>query len=312
MKDARRPTSGREAVWSRLSAPWDLLIIGGGITGAGILREATRSGLSALLVEQRDFGSGTSSRSSKLVHGGLRYLKQGNLRLTSESVHERERLVREGPGLVERLGFVLASYPGDRPGRLVYGTGLLVYDFLAGRWNHRHLSAEELRTLAPRISTEGLRGGFWFGDAETDDARLVFRVIREAVRGGAAALNYAAVEDLLVHRGEVVGATVRDGLSDRAFEVRARAVVNATGAWADASGRRPVRPHGSGLCAGAISSFRPGVFPPRRRPAFFTRAITALSSSSRGKGSRSSERRTWITEGPPTRSRRSVRRRRRI
>lgn len=233
MKDGLRPTPSREAVWSRLSGPWDLLIIGGGITGAGILREATRSGLAALLLEQRDFGSGTSSRSSKLVHGGLRYLKQGNLRLTSESVHERERLVREGPGLVERLGFVLASFPGDHPGRILYGTGLLVYDFLAGRWNHRHLSAEELRTLAPRISPEGLRGGFWFGDAETDDARLVFRVIREAVGGGAAALNYAAVQELLVLRGEVVGATVRDGLSDRVVEVRARAVVNATGAWAD-------------------------------------------------------------------------------
>jgi len=195
VNDGSRPASLREAIWSRISGPWDLLIIGGGITGAGILREATRFGLTALLVEQHDFGSGTSSRSSKLVHGGLRYLKQGNLRLTRESVHERERLVREGPGLVERLGFVLASYPGDHPGRMLYGSGLLVYDVLAGRWDHRHVSAGELRWLAPRISAEGLRGGFRFGDAETDDARLVFRVIREAVRGGAAALNYAAVEE---------------------------------------------------------------------------------------------------------------------
>lgn len=233
MNDASRPIPWREAAWSRLSKPWDLLVIGGGITGAGILREATRLGLSALLVEQRDFASGTSSRSSKLVHGGLRYLKQGNLRLTSESVHERERLVREGPGLVERLGFLLASYAGDRPGRLVYGTGLLVYDVLAGRWDHRHVSAGELRWLAPRISAEGLRGGFRFGDAETDDARLVFRVIREAVRGGAAAVNYAAVEELLLQRGEVVGVALKDGLGGRAVDVRARAVVNATGAWSD-------------------------------------------------------------------------------
>ena len=252
----------REAVWSRLSEPWDLLVIGGGITGAGILREATRFGLAALLVEQRDFGSGTSSRSSKLVHGGLRYLGQGNLRLTSESVHERERLVREGPGLVERLGFVLASYPGDHPGRMLYGSGLLVYDVLAGRWNHRHLSAEELRVLAPRMSPEGLRGGFWFGDAETDDARLVFRVIREAVAGGAAALNHAAVEELVVHRGEVVGVTVKDGLKDRAGEVRARAVINATGAWADRLRAK----------AGATARLRPLrgshlVFPAWRLPA---------------------------------------------
>jgi len=233
VNDISRPALWREAVWSRLSGPWDLLVVGGGITGAGILREATRFGLSALLVEQRDFGWGTSSRSSKLVHGGLRYLKQGKLRLTSESVHERERLVREGPGLVERLGFLLASYPGDRPGRLLYGTGLLVYDFLAGRWNHRHVSAAELRTLAPRISPKGLQGGFWFGDAETDDARLVFRVIREAVRGGAAALNYASVEELLIHGGEVTGVALKDGLTGRSCEVRARAVINATGAWAD-------------------------------------------------------------------------------
>jgi glycerol-3-phosphate dehydrogenase len=123
-----RSTSAGEARPAATPAGRILLVIGGGITGAGILREATRFGLSALLVEQGDFGSGTSSRSSKLVHGGLRYLKQGKLRLTSASVHERERLVREGPGLVNRLGFLLATYPGDRPGRLLYGTGLLIYD----------------------------------------------------------------------------------------------------------------------------------------------------------------------------------------
>ena len=263
MRDARRsPPDGRDALWSRLSEPWDLLVIGGGITGAGILREATRFGLSALLVEQRDFGSGTSSRSSKLVHGGLRYLKQGKLRLTSESVHERERLVREGPGLVDRLGFLLATYPGDRPGRLLYGTGLLIYDFLAGRWNHRHLSAGELRVLAPRISCDGLKGGFWFGDAETDDARLVFRVIREAVRAGAAALNYATVEELLIHHGDVAGVTLKDGIGDRSVEVRARAVVNATGAWADRLRAK----------AGAAARLRPLrgshlVFPAWRLPA---------------------------------------------
>jgi len=262
VNDGSRPASLREAIWSRISGPWDLLIIGGGITGAGILREATRFGLTALLVERHDFGSGTSSRSSKLVHGGLRYLKQGNLRLTRESVHERERLVREGPGLVERLGFVLASYPGEHPGRIQYGSGLVVYDVLAGRWNHRHLSAEEVRALAPRISPEGLRGGFWFGDAETDDARLVFRVIREAVAGGAAALNYAPVEELLMHRGEVAGVLVKDGLEDRAFEVRARAVINATGAWADRLRAK----------AGATARLRPLrgshlVFPAWRLPA---------------------------------------------
>ena len=234
MTDAARSAgTGRDFAWSRLSEPWDLLIVGGGITGAGILREATRFGLRALLVEQRDFAWGTSSRSSKLVHGGLRYLKQGNLRLTSESVHERERLVREGPGLVDRLGFLLAIYSGDRPGQLVYGAGLLAYDLLAGRLRHRHLTAKELKWLAPRILDTNLKGGFWFADAGTDDARLVFRVIREAVAGGALALNYAPVEDLMIQKGQVVGVSLRDGVTGRECEVHARAVINATGVWAD-------------------------------------------------------------------------------
>ncbi len=234
MTDPAAPTiPWRDVAWSRLGESWDLLVIGGGITGAGILREATRFGFRTLLVEKGDFASGTSSRSSKLVHGGLRYLGQGKLRLTSHSVHERERLIREGPGLVNRLGFLLACYPGDRPGRIVYGAGLLAYDLLAGRLWHRRLTPEDLLRLAPRILETGLKGGFWFADAGTDDARLVFRVIREAVAAGALALNYASVEDLLLARGQVVGARLRDAVSGRECEVRARAVVNATGAWAD-------------------------------------------------------------------------------
>ena len=223
----------REAVWSRLGRRWDVLVIGGGITGAGILREAARLGLAALLVEQRDFAWGTSSRSSKLVHGGLRYLREGKLRLTRASVAERERLVAEGPGLVERLGFLLASYEGAHPGSLTYRAGLSLYDLLAVRWSHQHYDAEDFRMLAPHIELRGLKGGFRFGDAQTDDARLVLRVLAEAVAAGAVALNYAAAEGLIREAGAVSGVRLVDRVQPRSTEVRATVVVNATGAWAD-------------------------------------------------------------------------------
>ena len=124
----------RDKLWSDLDQPWDLIVIGGGITGAGILREASRAGLKVLLVEGHDFASGTSSRSSKLVHGGLRYLSNAQIKLTIESVHERDRLLREGRGLIEPLGNLIASYHGDRPAGWVFGLGLMVYDLLALRW----------------------------------------------------------------------------------------------------------------------------------------------------------------------------------
>ncbi len=231
----------RERAWSELDRPWDLIVIGGGITGAGILREATRAGLRALLVEAHDFASGTSSRSSKLVHGGLRYLKQGEIKLTVQSVRERERLLREGRGLVTQLGFLLPSFAGDRPPPWVFGLGLTIYDLLALQWTHRHYDALDMRELCPPLNENILRGGYRYFDAETDDARLVLRVIREAVRegrssppGGSAALNYARVESLLRRQsGQVCGVVVRDQVGQRAAEVRASVVISATGAWAD-------------------------------------------------------------------------------
>jgi glycerol-3-phosphate dehydrogenase len=224
---------GRDAVWSRLGEPWDLVVVGGGITGAGILREGVRGGLRALLLEQRDFAWGTSSRSSKLVHGGLRYLKEGRLGLTRASVRERERLLTEGPGLVNPLGFLLATYDGDHPGPLTFEAGLTLYDLLALHWSHQHYEPDDFRMLAPHIAPAHLAGGFRYGDAETDDARLVLRVVKEAVAGGGVALNYAAVVDLVRQRGEVVGVRVEDRARARHVEVRAKVVVNATGAWAD-------------------------------------------------------------------------------
>jgi len=224
----------RDEIWSGLDQPWDIIVIGGGITGAGILREATRAGLRALLVEQRDFAWGTSSRSSKLVHGGLRYLQEGKVRLTRASVRERERLLEEGPGLIDPLGFLLATYKGDSPGRRMFSAGLTIYDLLALQWTHRYFKAADFRMLAPYVAQEDLQGGFQYGDAQTDDARLVLRVIREAVIDGGAALNYARVEGLLRNvQGDVTGVRLHDVERGRAADVHARVVINATGAWAD-------------------------------------------------------------------------------
>lgn len=223
----------RDVVWQTLDDDWDVIIVGGGITGAGILREAARHGLRALLVEQRDFAWGTSSRSSKLVHGGLRYLAQGNVMLTWESVRERQQLLADGPGLIDPLGFLIATHKGDRPGRWTYEAGLSVYDLMALQWSHRYYSAEDFRMLAPHVTGSGLKGGFRYGDAQTDDARLVLRVIREAVTDGGSALNYTTATDLICEDDAVVGVRLQDGVTGRAAEVRARVVVNATGAWAD-------------------------------------------------------------------------------
>jgi glycerol-3-phosphate dehydrogenase len=239
----------RDRGWSQLDQAWDVIVVGGGITGAGILREATRLGLRTLLVEQHDFGWGTSSRSSKLVHGGLRYLKERKVRLTRASVHERERLLDEGPGLIDPLGFLLATYEGDHPGRWIYSAGLSVYDLLALQWSHRRYSAEDFQLLAPHITQSGLRGGFRYGDAQTDDARLVLRLIREAVADGTAqasgcalALNYVTAQEILRdktrHTAPAVGVRLkdeaqRDSSAGRTADIYGKVVINATGVWAD-------------------------------------------------------------------------------
>jgi glycerol-3-phosphate dehydrogenase len=228
----------RSKAWSKLDQSWDLIIVGGGITGSGILREAARLGLQALLVEQRDFAWGTSSRSSKLVHGGLRYLKEGKLGLTRASVRERQRLLGEGPGLIDPLAFLLTTYRGDSPGRWTFRAGLSVYDLLALQWSHRQYSPQELRLLAPYISEDGLQGGLQYGDAQTDDARLVLRVIQEAVAEGAVALNYVRARRVLQdEQGQVVGVELQDVADESHLAapvpVRGRVVINATGAWAD-------------------------------------------------------------------------------
>lgn len=227
----------RDQVWSQLQDDWDLIVIGGGITGAGILREATRAGLLTLLLEANDFASGASSRSSKLVHGGFRYLKNAQIRLTFESVRERERLLKEGRGLVTPLGFLIASYRGDTIPAWVFGAGLIIYDLLAVKWGHRHYDALDMHELCPPLRQPGLLGGYRYFDAQADDARLVLRVINEAVQAGGVALNYARVQKLLRLRdGSVCGVALQDMAPDgnqRSLEVQGSVIVNATGAWAD-------------------------------------------------------------------------------
>lgn len=221
---------GRAGLADVLAREWDVLVIGGGISGAGVLLEAARRGLRALLVERHDFAWGTSSRSSKLVHGGLRYLKEGHVRLTAESVREREMLLRAAPGLVEPQGFAFAQYDGAR-GRRSFLAGLAIYDAMAGRRERHWLDADDFLMAAPNVKRAGLAGGIVYTDARTDDARLVLRVLREALDHGAAAVNYVGARALLRGDGRVRGATLACAETGAEHDVRARVVVDATGAW---------------------------------------------------------------------------------
>jgi glycerol-3-phosphate dehydrogenase len=229
--------NGRQALPELFARHWDVVVIGGGITGAGILLEAARRGLSALLVEQRDFAWGTSSRSSKLVHGGLRYLKEGRFALTRESVREREHLLQQAAGLVEPQSFAFGDYVGRKPGKRAFLLGLAIYDRMAGQKARHYFGREEFAALAPNVAVDGLQGGMVYTDAKTDDARLVLRVLQEARMHRGAAFNYMAVESLLredqlAGAGGVCGVRLRDGLTGERHEVRARLVISATGAWA--------------------------------------------------------------------------------
>ncbi|MHB8146933.1 MAG: glycerol-3-phosphate dehydrogenase/oxidase [Vulcanimicrobiaceae bacterium] len=223
----------RESAWQRIAGPWDLLVIGGGITGAGILHEAASHGLRALLVERGDFASGTSSRSSKLIHGGLRYIREGKIALTRESIRERERLLHDAPGLVEPLSFLMPHYSGRKPGRALLGAGLAIYDLLGGSWKHRFVDAQEAVCLVPALRRAELTGAHVYGDATTDDARLVQRILQEAQQNGAVAVNYVEATGFVRRGAGVAGANVVDRLTGKAASLAAHVVINATGASAD-------------------------------------------------------------------------------
>ena len=214
--------------------PFDLLVVGGGIYGAWAAYDATLRGMRVALVERGDWGGGTSSASSKLIHGGLRYLEHGELGLVRRTLDERRRLARLAPHRVRPLRFLFPAYRGDRVGRLRLGAGLSFYDALAGagqpvprhRWLPREAVLEHIG-LEPR----GLRGAYAFGDCLTDDARLTLEIVDGAHRAGAVAVNRAAAVELLTLHGRVGGASVRDGEGGGTVEVRALATLLAAGAW---------------------------------------------------------------------------------
>lgn len=216
---------------------FDVLIIGGGITGAGLALDAAARGLSVALLEKRDFAAGTSSRSTKLIHGGLRYLEHYDFALVREGLRERARLLSIAPHLVEPFPFVVPVYEQarrnyDHP--LKMRAGMVLYDLLAGKYNlarHRRLSRDEALQLAPQLDARGLKGAFVYYDCRTDDARLVIEVLKSAHARGAVIASYARVTGFINENGRVAGARVRDELSGDEFTARARIVINATGVW---------------------------------------------------------------------------------
>lgn len=229
-------TSTRDQFLSELTAGqhcFDVIVIGGGITGAGVAREAAGSGLRTLLVEQKDFAWGTSSRSSKMVHGGLRYLSSGQYRLTRDAVRERQRLMAEAPGLIRPLRFVMPHFHRQFPGPRLFQLLLAIYDRIARFHSRRLLNRAEATNWVPGLSTDDLIGASVFSDAVTDDARLVQRIIAEARRAGAVCLNYVKALEVQRTDGKVSGVKLQAEGSGLSFSISSPLVINATGAWAD-------------------------------------------------------------------------------
>ena len=217
--------------------PWDLLIVGGGATGVGIAIDAASRGYDVALLEQSDFGKGTSSRSTKLIHGGVRYLQQGNIPLVMEALKERGILRQNAPHLVHDLPFVVPNYAWwEAP---FYGIGMKVYDALAGKYGFgpsRNLSKEDTIEHIPTIETDGLRGGVVYHDGQFDDARLLINMVQTAAEQGAVVLNYARVTSLAKNGdgdGYVEGVRYTDEETGSEAEARARVVINATGPFSD-------------------------------------------------------------------------------
>jgi glycerol-3-phosphate dehydrogenase len=218
------------------SGPWDLLVIGGGITGAGIARDAALRGLTVALIEKTDYAAGTSSKSSKLVHGGLRYLEHAQFRLVFEGTNERALLMKMAPHLVRPIEFLVPCYKRDKPGLFVMDVGLWIYDALSKFSSpklHRTVRAARVTKLEPTLRGEELEGGILYYDAATDDARLTMENIIDARALGAVCLNHTRALKLLKDKDRVVGAEVEDALTGQKHECHARVVINATGPWCD-------------------------------------------------------------------------------
>jgi glycerol-3-phosphate dehydrogenase len=220
---------------ARQQQPWDIAIIGGGATGVGVAVDAASRGYATVLLEQSDFGKGTSSRSTKLVHGGVRYLQQGNVSLVKEGLRERTLLRQNAPHLVTSLPLIIPAYDWwERPW---YGTGLKLYDLLAGRsefGRSRVVSRDETQRALPTLRADGLTGGILYHDGQFDDARLLMHLVWTAAEQGAALVNYARVEAISKNSsGSIDGVTATDLESGRQLTIPARVVINATGAFVD-------------------------------------------------------------------------------
>jgi glycerol-3-phosphate dehydrogenase len=229
----------RADVWARLrdTPDWDLIVVGGGATGTGVALDAAARGLRVALFEAEDFAKGTSSRATKLAHGGVRYLAQGDIGLVREALRERAAMLANAPHLAQRLPFVMPSYRWWEGG--FYGVGLKAYDALAGArglGRTEFLGAARTRELLPNVAPRGLAGGVKYWDGQFDDARLAVLLARTAASRGALVLNHARVESLVHDGGHIAGVGVRDTRDPAAAlqSVRARCVVNATGVWVDA------------------------------------------------------------------------------
>ena len=228
----------RSEMWGRIEAhpkAWDMVVVGGGATGVGVAIDAAARGYEVLLLEQSDFGKGTSSRSTKLAHGGVRYLEQGDIGLVMEALKERGLLLQNAPHLVRDLAFVVPNYDWwEAP---FYGLGLKLYELLAGKYgfgSSRILSREETLEHLPTLKTEGLRGGAVYYDGQFDDARLLIHMVATAYEQGAVLLNYVEATGLTKDaQGFVNGVNARDAETGQEFHAAAKVVINATGAFSD-------------------------------------------------------------------------------
>lgn len=216
------------------SAPWDIIIIGGGATGLGAAVDAASRGYHTVLFEQADFAKGTSSRSTKLVHGGVRYLQQGNIKLVMDALKERGILKQNAPHLVKNQSFIVPNYKWwEGP---FYGLGLKVYDWMSGSLGlgtSEWLSTEEVLQLTPTLDAEGLRGGVLYHDGQFDDARLAINLAQTAVEQGGVILNYYKVTGLLKTQNKLAGVQVTDQITGITYEVQGKVVINATGVFSD-------------------------------------------------------------------------------
>lgn len=244
---------------------WDICIIGGGATGLGIAVDAASRGLKTVLFEQHDFAKGTSSRSTKLVHGGVRYLQQGNIRLVMEALKERGILLKNAPHLVHNQKFIVPNYKWwEGP---FYGIGLKLYDWMSGRLGlgpSQFLSREETLKLAPTLDPDGLRGSIVYHDGQFDDARLAISLAQTAAHHGAAVLNYFPVKELLKENNRITGVRVKNQISGKEYHIKTRVVVNATGVFTDSimnmddPGHQTMISPSQGIHLVVDSSFLPG------------------------------------------------------